>query len=194
MTPALSDADIEALKNFQIKEFNNVFTIGMNSGVVSFYSQQCRAFQLAATLGKTIPDTKKASLRIAVLGGGVAGTTFWMAMQVLGFIQTEIFEATHQLLNRQSDSHHRFAHPSINEWPNVGARRRPFRSTTSWPFANWYASTAADVVQQLRNDCLLQQLLSEKDALVKFDHVIHRIDEAAGIGLVPWTRDAGTPR
>jgi hypothetical protein len=189
----LSNADIAWLEHFQLKQFPNIYTIGMNAGVVSFYSQQSRAFQLAVTLDKAIPDASKPKLKVAVLGGGVAGVTFWMAMQILGFEDSTIFEATHQLLNRQAKSTHRFAHPSINEWPNVGDGQRRFRSTTAWPFANWYASTADDVVRQLRDDRLLQRLLVEKDALVKPNHVIRQITDASTSSVLKLPRGFGLP-
>lgn len=189
----MSSADIGWLGHFQLKQFQNIYTIGMNTGVVSFYSQQSRAFQLAATLDMAVPDASKSKLKVAVLGGGVAGVTFWMAMQILGFEDSTIFEATHQLLNRQAKSTHRFAHPSINEWPNVGDGGRPFRSTTAWPFANWYASTADDVVRQLRDDRLLQRLLVEKDALVKPNHVIRQITDASTRSVLKSPRNFGLP-
>jgi hypothetical protein len=156
-----------ALKRFRIQGMPNVYTVGHHSGVVSFYSQQSRAFYLAYLLAGKHKLETRAQLQVGVLGGGVAGTTLWVALRQLGFCNCKILESTNALLSRQVDSDHRFAHPSINEWPLVGNKKRAYRSTTSWPFLNWFAGTAKSVVHQMRGDPLLCHHLEKAP-----DHVL----------------------
>ncbi|WP_300064705.1 hypothetical protein [uncultured Roseobacter sp.] len=172
----LSTAKDDELNRYLCKDRENTFLIGHGSGVVSFYSQQCRAFHLATLLTSASSSSQKDKLRIAVLGGGVAGVTVWTALRELGFSQTHIFEATNRLLSRQQDSIHRHAHPCINEWPLLGSGRK-FSSSTKWPFLNWYGGTASSVSQQLRSDpTFLYHLHSAPDYVHEL-HTVTRISE-----------------
>lgn len=164
------------LKRYLCKGRSNTYIVGHNSGVVSFYSQQCRAFHLAYLLNEVAKKSSLHTQRIGVLGGGIAGVTLWTALREYGFENVHIFEATNDLLSRQRESTHRHAHPCINEWPLQGGGR-DFCSSTKWPFLNWYGATAASVLEQLKSDPTFSYHVATASEFVHPNHTIIEISE-----------------
>ena len=170
-------------------EANNVYAVGLETGVVSFYSQQCRAFDLARLFAKKQDIKSLQENKIGIIGGGVAGTTLWAALQAYGFEDVTLYEASDEILSRQASADHRHAHPAINDWPRFDANRK-FSSTTKWPFLNWFGADAASVVRQMRDDPYIKELRAKAPNGVKLRHLAVKISdrlESDATGLPPVT-------
>ena len=76
----LTSQDEKQLSASRLCNANNVYAIGLETGVVSFYSQQCRAFDLARLFAKKQEIESHQDHQIGIIGGGVAGTTLWAAL------------------------------------------------------------------------------------------------------------------
>lgn len=168
---SLEHKSIGELDRYLCAGWSQLFTVGHNSGVVSFYSQQCRAFHLSELLAEHLRKDHKEEPKVAIIGGGIAGVTLWTAMQQYGLGDTKLFEATENLLTRQSEARHRHAHPAINEWPLLSGGRS-FSSTTKWPFLNWFGSDASSVATQLKSDPILTYYRNSNPDGIKLSHTV----------------------
>lgn len=135
------DEEIEAiLAATRVPQRNgHVYCIGPYARRVSFSSQQNRALNLVWALKQD--DQLRKGMRIAVVGGGIAGLTAALAF---GFEQctVHVFEQSQQKLSLQRHTEHRFVSPTINQWPHVEPS-----ITTRLPFLEWYAGSCAQVVR-----------------------------------------------
>ena len=98
---------------------------------VSFASQQRRALN---TVWATHPQLAgKKAPSVAVVGGGIAGLTTAAALLVKG-CRVTLFERDVQFAGAQLRASHRYAHPTVNFWPE-----KSVDSTTDFPFLEWHA-------------------------------------------------------
>lgn len=118
------------------------YCIGPYGNKVGFAFQQKRA--LNVTLAAKLSEMLKPGARVAVLGGGLAGTTAGIALTGMGHM-AEIFELRDRVLKLQLPALHRILHPCYNSWPMVNR----FASSTNHPFLNWYVDTAKRVTDAL---------------------------------------------
>ena len=182
----LTSQEESQLSATRLSEANNVYAVGLETGVVSFYSQQCRAFDLARLFAKKQGIDSFDNHKIGVIGGGVGGTTLWAALHAYGFKDVTLYEASDEILARQASAGHRHAHPAINDWP-VFDGKREFSSTTKWPFLNWFGTDAASVVRQMRDDPYIKELRAATPERVKLRYIAGRISEDKNSG------DSGLP-
>ncbi len=125
---------------------NRFLTVGPSGDRVSFSVQQRRATILAAMFASEYIKQKRKQVEIAVVGGGLAGVTFFGLLHSLGFSNTHLFESDSDLLNLQLEAPHRLAHPSYNTWPNFS----DFESTTrNLPMFRWGAGPVDYVIEQV---------------------------------------------
>jgi hypothetical protein len=172
----LTSQEESQLSANRLGEAINVYAVGLDTGVVSFFSQQCRAFDLARLFAKKQVIESFDNHKIGIIGGGVAGTTLWAALQAYGFKDVTLYEASDEILARQASASHRHAHPAINDWPLFDAKRQ-FSSTTKWPFLNWFGTDAASVVRQMRDDPYIKALRAAAPERVKLRHIAVSISE-----------------
>lgn len=177
----LTNQEEYQLSASRLCEANNVYAVGLETGVVSFYSQQCRAFDLARLFAKKQDTKSLREQKIGIIGGGVAGATLWTALQAYGFEDVALYEASDEILSRQASAGHRHAHPAINDWPLFDANRE-FSSTTKWPFLNWFGADAASVVRQMREDPYIKRLRAQMPERVKLRHLAVGISEEQETG------------
>ncbi|PBB18854.1 ABC-three component system protein [Mesorhizobium sp. WSM4313] len=140
MTLTVANAEI-LLRRYEAPANQDLFFVGSADRRITFYSQQVRALELAHALdasGRLLPDD-----RIAVIGGGAAGLTVEMALNVLG-ARVELFEASAQVLNLQRGSP-RLLDPKIYEWPRPGA----LDLRADLPFLDWSRGLATATREEL---------------------------------------------
>jgi hypothetical protein len=151
----VSDSFDVVLKSTEFGPNSRIYLLRSGISHTSFHDQQKRALALAEAL-KTRGNLEETD-RIAIVGGGVAGTTLALALQD-GHCPIDLYEEGSHLF-RQNDASHRYLHPTINSWPT-----EHLDATTNLPFMNWYAGPAKQVVEQF------EQELSERteDGMLSF--------------------------
>jgi len=132
------------LKSAVVSGKQNLFFVGPFGRRVSFASQQRRALNVVWAVGKLEPYT--ADMRVAVVGGGIAGLTACAALISKG-CQVVLFEREARVLKRQMQTTHRFVHPTINFWPE-----KPLSSSTEFPYLDWHEGTCAEVVASIAQE------------------------------------------
>lgn len=127
-------------------------------GNVSFYSQQRRAFYIAAKVKEyleSLPhkdDTDEALNNVLIVGGGLSGVTCFLALKAMGVTSVQMVELSEEPLHKQMQAKHRYAHPSLAEWP-LG---NTYNSTTDLPFLNWHSGRIDKVIAQIKRDPIWQ--------------------------------------
>ncbi|WP_187970107.1 hypothetical protein [Aquibium microcysteis] len=125
---------------------SNVFSLAPRGHRVGFYFQQRRATLLAKALRDRLGEDGLKSAKIAVIGAGVSGVTFFLSLIHFGAKNVFIYDASDGMLNTGASAEHRLVHPNYNRWPMLGS----MDLFTALPLLNWCAGTARDVVEQLR--------------------------------------------
>lgn len=145
------DPESEGLGIEQILEattldgWGKVYFIGPYGRRLSFASQQNRALNLvwALTQHSNLDDRLRPGLRVAVVGGGIAGLTSCAALLASDCI-VSLFESKMGPLERQRASDHRYIHPTVNYWPFVLPN-----PTTILPFLDWYSERCNKVLSRM---------------------------------------------
>lgn len=134
------------LDQCRVPRRDRVYSIGPYATRVSFASQQQRALNLIWALDDDIDGggMRLESRRVAVVGGGVAGTTAAIGFLARGAGVT-LFERAKTVLHVQQDAGHRQIHPTVNVWP--ATRLDP---TAPLPFMHWHEGRADKIVAALR--------------------------------------------
>lgn len=163
------------------------YALGCFGTMVSFYSQQLRAFNLVWALFET--GRLKAGERLAVVGGGLAGLTAAAAAASKGCMVT-LFERNEDLLHVQRTNGSRYIHPHVNRWPATSVKD----TTTDLPFLNWYASRTSDVCAQIEEewrsfDAGLTK--NDEDVTVRRRHDVTDVQEVHDGYIVVWQNGAG---
>jgi tetratricopeptide (TPR) repeat protein len=122
------------------------YALGCFGSQVTFYRQQCRAFNLIWALFQT--RRLEPGNSVAVVGGGLAGMTASAAAASKG-CRVTMFEKTEQLMSLQRDNRTRYIHAGLNDWPLVTLTDT---ISTDLPFLNWYASDTATVFREVERE------------------------------------------
>lgn len=122
------------------------YVLGCFGNQVTFFRQQCRAFNLIWALFST--GRLQAGNSVAVIGGGLAGMTTAAAAMSKG-CKVTLFEKTGQLMGLQRDNRTRYIHSGLNDWPEVSLDET---IATDLPFLNWYASDSAIVFREVLHE------------------------------------------
>jgi hypothetical protein len=136
----LTARDISA--SMRVPGCDYVFAVIPAPGLVTFHSQQRRAFNLLWSLRET--DIVQEGSSIAVVGAGLAGICAAAAAQMLGCDVT-LFEAGLLPFHEQRGNFTRYIHPNILDWPRPGATN----PHTSLPYLNWTADRCKDVIGEI---------------------------------------------
>lgn len=156
----------------KLDEFNGkAYSIGPAGFRVGFCFQQRRALNVAGALkeSKRFPS----DTRIAVVGGGLAGTSCYLALRGLGFSTCRLYEAAPALIDKQSFAGHRILHPCYNDWPIT----TNFSSTTSFPFLNWFTHSADNVTRTL-----VDEWEGQHASRLPVPRTLHRVESAENSG------------
>ncbi|TWT48999.1 FAD-dependent oxidoreductase [Botrimarina hoheduenensis] len=119
---------------------SNRFALGCFDSGITIYDQQVRALNLVYCLH----EKHGKELKIAVIGGGVAGLSVAAAATTLG-MSVSLFERKPVLLHLQQGCETRWVHPHIYNWPEDGSSL-PYAGL---PMLTWEESTASDVSRQI---------------------------------------------
>jgi len=135
-----------------------VYILGSREKRVTLLAQQIRALNLVYSLRRMSVDKRPA--KIAVIGGGVAGTTAAAAAHLAG-AEVIVLERKKRLMGLFHNSH-RYLHPHLFDWP------APTAETTNalLPVMNWHAGRAENVIEQLEE---AWQARFAKDIEVRYD-------------------------
>ncbi|KAE9625500.1 hypothetical protein [Parasedimentitalea maritima] len=129
-------------------------------GNVSFYSQQRRGFYVASLVKQYLESEescKTACKSVLIIGAGLSGATCYLALKALGVEGVVLAEISNDALTKQEKASHRYAHPSLAEWPLA----ETFNSTTNLPFLNWHSGPIDEVVEQIKRDDVWEKHLGK---------------------------------
>jgi len=145
----------------------DLFFIGPISKRITFYSQQVRAMCLAHALkqlNRITPDS-----RIAVIGGGAAGTTASAALASFG-CRVVLYERSEFIISPQISST-RLLHPNIYDWPHQGA----LSDKANLPLMPWSKDTAGKIAQEIGTEFSKIEGTGDFKVLVKKSHAVKSI-------------------
>ena len=138
------DENLSTLLNVSMlkPKYPNIYILGCFERKKTLLTQQQRAMLLATGIlkywGRDHPP------RVAIVGGGVAGTTA-MCTLLKGGAEVRLFERSSQLMKLQRKSELRYLHPHLYDWPISGSDR----NLSNLPFLNWSAGYGKDVIETL---------------------------------------------
>lgn len=162
------------LRTSRLSGCDQIYSLAPRGHRVAFYFQQRRATLLAAAIANRLGKGALKTSKIGIIGGGVSGLTLLLALNNEGAQQVSLYEANDVVLTKGERASHRLVHPNYNRWPMLGS----MDMFTSLPVLNWYADSANNVVEQLRE----QLQLDYKDLLrnsVKRKHIAKKITQRA---------------
>ena len=109
------------LRTSRVKGCQDLYSLAPRGHRVGIYFQQRRATLLAAALGSRLGREKLAESRIGIVGGGVSGLTFLLAIKNRGADNAFLYEAEDDVLTIGAAASHRLVHPNYNRWPMLGS-------------------------------------------------------------------------
>ncbi|MBB5693534.1 hypothetical protein [Muricoccus pecuniae] len=134
------------LRDYRIVE--GIYLLGSLSRGLTVFDQQVRAHNLAWALWRVLEAEKQDAdpIRIAVVGGGIAGLTLTACLlaRSSAFVVTQ-FEERWDLCPLQQGSDTRWLHPHIYRWPKQGSRA----PDAGLPVLNWTEGRASDVSREV---------------------------------------------
>lgn len=131
------------------ESYPGAYILGSFARHVTIYSQQMRAFNLIDALCKTGQLTN--GVRVAVVGGGIAGLTAAAAAAVRGAAVT-VVEMKPVFFPIQRNASDRYLHPHIYDWPlNELAEGLEDLTKADFPVLGWDAGEAKSVFQSLED-------------------------------------------
>jgi hypothetical protein len=132
----------EVAASMRMPGYDYIYAVIPGPGLVTFHSQQRRAFNLVWSLTET--KVIQEGSTVGVVGAGLAGITAAAASGMLG-CKVTLFESGLLPFHQQRGNFTRYVHPNILEWP------RPCASNahTSLPNLNWTADRCALVIQEI---------------------------------------------
>lgn len=121
-----------------------IFVLGSFERRVTVYAQQVRALNLVDAL--LSQGVLRESGRVAIVGGGAAGTTAAVALAKAApnLKALDLFESRQDVLQLQRNSS-RYLHPHFYDWPAPGSSAQD----AGLPIMNWTAGTAGEVSAEL---------------------------------------------
>jgi hypothetical protein len=126
------------------KSLPGAYFIGPFGRRVSFASQQRRVLNTIWALEET--GKLQCEDRVAIVGAGLAGVTAAIGLASRG-MNVFLYEASPNILSLQSQTNHRFVHPSINFWPE-----EKLETTTYFPFFDWTPGICDRIVGSLKDE------------------------------------------
>lgn len=135
----------ELFRLMEVPDWKNVFVLGCYSKAVTIYSQQIRALNLIDALVKEGRLTSAST--VAVIGGGIGGLTAAAGAAIRGACKVTVFERSPITMPIQRQSHLRFVHPRVYEWPWLPLGN----DQADLPVLDWTADSAAKVVGQIED-------------------------------------------
>ncbi len=136
------------LRTSQVPHRVGLYTIGPFGYRVGFAFQQERALNLVLALRTIHGRDHLKKLKIAVVGGGVAGVTAYCALVAYGCSEAKLFEKSAHVLSLQEDADHRLVHPNYNKWPGADS----LNAFTNLQLLNWHAAPANEVIIALKKE------------------------------------------
>jgi hypothetical protein len=132
--------NLEPIYGAEVPGWPSIYVIGSFDTRITFYSQQVRGFNLAASL--VAADALRGKTRFAVIGAGAAGLSVAAGLSLLDpRSHVDVFEREERPLHLQTGCHQRNLHPHIYEWPRQGASEE----WADLPYLDWKAGTADSV-------------------------------------------------
>lgn len=128
--------------------YKKVFFLGPYARRVSFASQQNRALNLVWALDRMgkISKPEGQTVNIAVIGAGLSGVTTCAALADLGY-SVYLYESGTEVLHRQSETRHRYIHPTVNQWPEI-----KLHPTTQLPYFDWICGLCSELMKLLKEE------------------------------------------
>ncbi|WP_174278266.1 FAD-dependent oxidoreductase [Sphingomonas bacterium] len=126
---------------------DGLYLLGSVAQGLTVFDQQVRAHNLAWALWRLLEgDGPDSALRVAIIGGGIAGLTVAACLlaRSRGFHIT-LFEERWDLCPLQQGSDTRWVHPHIYRWPEHGSRA----PDAGLPVLNWTEGRASDVARDI---------------------------------------------
>uniref|UniRef100_B0T9H3 FAD/NAD(P)-binding domain-containing protein n=1 Tax=Caulobacter sp. (strain K31) TaxID=366602 RepID=B0T9H3_CAUSK len=133
------------LRAASIDGMPRLYFLGPFASRINFAAQQNRALNLISALEES--NALEKDKPIAVIGAGLSGVTAATALHLLGY-EVHLIEEKGEILPRQSTTHHRIVHPTVNAWP-FSADLLP---TTQLPFFDWCADVCDKVMAEIRRE------------------------------------------
>ncbi|MET4323607.1 hypothetical protein [Bradyrhizobium sp. RT5a] len=162
------------LRTSRLSGCDQIYSLAPRGHRVAFYFQQRRATLLAAAIANRLGEGALKTCRIGIIGGGVSGLTLLLALNNEGAHQVSLYEANESLLTKGERASHRLVHPNYNRWPMLGS----MDMFTSLPVLNWYADSADNVVEQLRDQLQRDYKVLLRNS-VKKKHIAKKITQRA---------------
>lgn len=122
----------------------DVYVLGLHAARITFADQQKRAFNLLSALlasGRLQPKDA-----LGIVGAGIAGITAAAFAAQLGVTATVIDQYNDPMMIQQGSN--RWIHPNLYDWPWHNWRN----NSTRFPCMNWTATTAGEVIRNLRSE------------------------------------------
>lgn len=162
--------------------WHNLYILGVFAKRVTIYSQQVRAVNLIDAIHyywKPLADTS-----ICIVGGGAAGlTAAARAVETYG-AKVTVLEESEMLVRMQTNSRHRWLHPTIYDWPFVEAT---LTSEADLPVLVWTACPANKFAETMRTAWGQIRSRHEEKVTVETNARVDSIDlESDGSIAVSW--------
>ncbi len=177
------------MRTSRVRRCDGVYSLAPRGHRVGIYFQQRRATLLAAALKSRMGREQLSASRIGIIGGGVSGLTFLLALKNEGAHNAFLYEAEGDILSIGAAASHRLVHPNYNRWPLLGS----MDVFTSLPVLNWYAGTADNVIRALKAQATTdyQELAMDR---IKKAHTAKRIVQRSAEFVDPLRVTFETPR
>jgi hypothetical protein len=145
---AATPSNAAILDSCRVPPASSVYVLGCLEKRVTLYSQQVRAINLAVAL--VDEGLAKPGSSVAIIGAGAAGLTAAAALAIAEpkLKAVHIYERKPEKLHLQRSSPHRYLHPHIYDWPEVGS----LRPDAGLPLLTWSVGTAEQVAEQLETE------------------------------------------
>ncbi|MEJ1962219.1 MAG: ABC-three component system protein [Gammaproteobacteria bacterium] len=127
-----------------------------------------------------------ANARVAMIGGGAAGTTAAAALALQGGTNVHLFEKAHQLLPLQGDTQRRRLDPYIYDWPNPDSEHE----LAQLPILDWCSGAAVDVREAVLREFGEVACATQRRLTINVRHAVTGIASHAGRFIVSFERDA----
>lgn len=137
----------DILQHMEVPGRPGLYVLGVFESRVTVYSQQVRALNLIYSLFRE--KRLEPSMKVAVIGAGVAGLTVAVAAACQG-AEVTVLERLSEPLALIRRSSKRWLHPHIYEWPRKDDDLPdPLEPDAGLPLLNWRANTVDHVRDQL---------------------------------------------
>jgi len=158
------------LRTSRVKNCKDVYSLAPRGSRVGIYFQQRRATLLAAAIGSRLGRGVLEECNIGIVGGGVSGMTFLLAITREGARRVRLYEATNDIITTGKSAKHRLLHPNYNRWPLLGS----MDVFTSLPMLNWHATSADRVTALMKKEIETHHYTLMGNA-VRYNHKVTKV-------------------